>query len=317
MDYDLSVMLTNLKLKSPIIISAGIIDENVIVKSLEENVGGVILGSYALTPKSFHPPPFIIKLKHGFVNAYGIRKSIDDVSGFILNIIDKAERNDVKVFCSVIEENIDGIILASKKVERLGCKVVELNLSAPVIPGLLSMGLNLKLAKEIVHEVSKNIKVPLSVKLSPLIQDIGFTGKELCQSGANILHLINALSPALVIDIDTGKPILKTKDGLGALTGPSIKPIALAKIYLTAKTVPNAAIIGTGGVCSWKDAIEMIMVGASAVGIHSVLYLKGVKAISEIVEGIKKYMRSKGIKSLSEIKGITLKISQENKGNYK
>ncbi|HDD26030.1 MAG TPA: hypothetical protein ENF75_02955 [Acidilobales archaeon] len=310
MDIDLSVNLAGVELKSPIVVSAGVINEDYILKALKTDVGAVILGSYALSPKSTHPPPFIIKLGYGFVNAYGIRKSISEIRGFMLKVIDVAERNDVKVFCSVIEDNVERTSLIAKEAEELGCRVIELNLSAPIIPNLLTMGLNLDVAKTLVMGVSKCIKVPLSVKLSPLIQDIGYVGKELLKSGASILHLINALSPAMVIDIEAGKPMLKTKDGLGAFTGPSIKPIALAKVYLTAKELPEAPIIGTGGVTSWRDAIEMIMVGASAVGIHSALYLKGVEVINEIVNGIKNYLRRKGIERLNELRGLVLKNIQ-------
>jgi dihydroorotate dehydrogenase (NAD+) catalytic subunit len=306
MDLDVSTSLSGIKLKSPIVVAGGVMSEELLLRTLETNVGAVTVGSYALTPKSYHPRPFMIKVPYGYVNAYGIRKSIKDAEDFVLKIVDNAERNDVKVICSFIEEEINDICYGVKQLQNLGCSIIELNLSAPIIPGLLVKGLNVELVKEIINKVKGSINIPLSLKLSPLIQDIATVGKELASSGADILHLINALSPAVAIDLRSGAPILRTRMGLGALTGPAIKPIALAKVLILSNSV-EVPIIGTGGITSWEDAVEMIMVGASAIGIHSALYLKGIKVINEITDGIKSYMSKYGYSSIKELRGLTLR----------
>lgn len=108
--------------------------------------------------------------------------------------------------------------------------------------------------------------------------------------GADILHLTNALGPALALDIDTGRPILKTESGCGALSGPAIKPIALATVFLASRAMLGKPIIGTGGIYSWRDAVEFIMAGATAVGLHSALYAKGIRVLNEILEGIREFM---------------------------
>ncbi len=307
MDVDLTTSLSTVRLKTPVVLAGGVISEELVYKALDLEVGAVTIGTVAASPKSFHPPPFLVRVSDiGFVNAYGIRKTADDIADFILKAKDKAERNNVKLVCSVIEDDTGKLVELVRKMDELGCDIVELNMSAPVIPNLLKQGLNLDLAKKIVHRASKATSKPLSVKLSPLIQDISGASKELVSAGARILHLINALSPALVIDIETGKPKLNTKLGLGALTGPAIKPIALAKVLQTAIELPATPIIGTGGITTWKDAIEMIMAGASAVGVHSVIYSRGLKAINEIVNGIKQFMEEKGYSSINELRGRTI-----------
>jgi len=101
--------------------------------------------------------------------------------------------------------------------------------------------------------------------------------------------------------------LVKRKIGLGALSGPVIKPIALADVLLASRALPKASIIGTGGVYSWKDAIDFIMAGASAVGLHSALYSKGIKVLDEIAEGIRRYMERRGYSELRELKGLAHK----------
>ena len=307
MDVDLSVTLDGVELKNPIIISGGVINDTLLLKAMEYGVGGVTIGSIALKPKSTHPPPFIVKVHYGFVNAYGIRRGLSDYEDILAKVIDKAESTNTKVICSCVEENLDDIVYLAKELESRGCSIIELNLSAPIIKKIFDVGLKSDVMAEIVREVSRNINRPLSVKLSPLILDIADTANRLHSSGARIIHLINALNPALAIDLETGKPLLKTRNGLGALSGPAIKPIALAKVMLVAKSNPHIPIIGTGGVSSWSDAIEMILAGASAVGIHSALYIHGVKIVSEIITGMKQYLIKKGITKITDIRGLTIR----------
>lgn len=309
MDVDLSVILGSVKFKNPLIISGGVINDTLLLKAMEYDVGGVTIGSIALKPKSTHPPPFIVKVPYGFVNAYGIRRGLSDYEDILAKVIDKAESTNTKVICSCIEENLDEIVYLAKELESRGCSVIELNLSAPIIKKIFDVGLRGEVMAKIVREVSRNISRPLSVKLSPLILDIADIANRLHSSGARIIHLINALSPALVIDLETGKPLLKTKNGLGALSGPAIKPIALAKVMLVAKSNPHIPIIGTGGVSSWSDAIEMILAGASAVGIHSALYIHSVKIVNEIITGMKQYLIKKGLPKITDIRGLTIKYT--------
>ncbi len=307
MDINLSVDLGGIILKNPLIISGGIPSWRILARALELDVGGVVFGSIGLRALSFHPPPFIVRLPYGFVNAYGIRHGLKDVETVLSKIVDLAERMDAKVICSCIEEKVEDTVFLARELEKRGCSIIELNLSAPVIKEVLEKGLKVEVLSEIVKRVSKNVHIPLSVKLSPLIIDISFFTRRLHESGADIIHLINALSPALVLDIDSGNPLLKTNNGLGALSGPAIKPVALAKVYLAARDNPHIPIIGTGGISNWRDAVEMIMVGAWAIGIHSALYIHGVRVIREIINGLERYLEEHGFRSLNEIRGLVFK----------
>ncbi len=307
MSVHLDVDIVGINFKNPLIVSGGVPSWRILARALELGVGGVIFGSIGLKPLSSHPPPFIIRLPYGFVNAYGIRHGLKDVEAELSKIVDLAERMNARVICSCVEEKVEDMIFLARELEGRGCSIVELNLSAPVIKEVLEKGLDVKVLSGIVERVAKGIHIPLSVKLSPLIVDISFFAKHLHESGAKIIHLINALSPALVLDIISGKPILRTVNGLGALSGPAIKPIALAKVYLTARDNPHVPIIGTGGISDWRDAVEMIMAGAWAVGIHSALYIHGLKVIREIIDGIRRYMAEQGFSSLDELRGLAFR----------
>ncbi len=312
LDIDLTTSLSKVRLKTPVIIAGGVINEKILLKALDFEVGAITIGTVAASPKSFHQPPYIVRVDEvGFVNAYGIRKTLRDLEDFIFEVKSRAEENDVRLICSVIKESESLVEEMVRRACELGCDVIELNLSTPVISSLLEKGLNISLAEKIVYKAVKASSKPVSVKLSPLIQDIAAACRELVDAGAGILHLINALSPALAVDVETGRPKLNTKLGLGALTGTAIKPIALAKVLQAAVVLPETPIIGTGGVTTWRDAVEMIVVCASAVGVHSLIYSRGLKALNEIVYGIKSFMERKEHSSISEFKGSTLKYVLE------
>ncbi len=307
MDIDLRVDLAGVHLKNPLIVSGGVPSWSILRKAIEEGAGGVVFGSIGLRALSHHPPPFIVRVPYGFVNAYGIRHGLEDAEEELSKIIDLAEKFDARVICSCVEERVEDMAFLARELEERGCSIIELNLSAPVIRDVLEKGLNINVLSNIVSRVSKNINIPLSVKLSPLIIEVELFARRLHENGANIIHLINALSPALVLDFNTGKPLLRTNNGLGALSGPAIKPIALAKVYLVAKNNPQIPIIGTGGVTTWRDIVEMIMVGARAVGLHSALYIHGVGMVKKLLKGLQEYMQNKGIKNINDIRGVSYK----------
>ncbi len=301
---DMKINLGGVLFKNPLIISGGVPSWSILVKALELGVGGVVFGSIGLKALSSHPPPFIIRLSYGFVNAYGVRHGLKDVEGELSRIIDLAERVDARVICSCVEERVEDMVFLARELEKHGCSIIELNLSAPVIKDILEKGLKAEILSSIVRQVSKSIHIPLSVKLSPLIIDVSFFTRRLYDSGASIIHLINALSPALVLDIERRKPVLKTSDGLGALSGPAIKPVALAKVYMAARDNPHIPIIGTGGISSWRDAVEMIMAGAWAIGIHSALYIHGLRVIREIINGLERYLEEQNLRGISQLRGL-------------
>jgi dihydroorotate dehydrogenase (NAD+) catalytic subunit len=121
------------------------------------------------------------------------------------------------------------------------------------------------------------------------------------EAGARGLTAVNTVGPGMVIDIDAARPVLGF--GIGGVSGSALKPLAIASVYQLYAAVKDMPIIGTGGVASGKDAVEMFMAGASAVGVGTAIYTRGFSVFKQITEEIKEIMKEKGVRSLSEFKG--------------
>ena len=142
--------------------------------------------------------------------------------------------------------------------------------------------------------------IPISIKLSPNVQRIG-TLARLCQEeGADAITAINTAGPGMVIDTGVMKPVLK--NCVGGLSGPAILPIAVRCVYDIYKEV-SIPIIGTGGVSCADDALQMIMAGATAVGIGTAVYQPGIGVFEQINHGLRTFLNDKGLSSLEQVKG--------------
>ena len=151
-----------------------------------------------------------------------------------------------------------------------------------------------------VKTLKNKLKIPLFVKLNPNVTDIGEVALAAENGGADGVVAINTLS-AMVIDINTKRPILA--HGSGGLSGKAIHPIAVKKVYDLYKLL-KIPIIGCGGISTWKDVVEFILAGASAVQIGTALY-NGVETITEINKSLIKFLENNGYKSISELIGLT------------
>jgi dihydroorotate dehydrogenase (NAD+) catalytic subunit len=161
-----------------------------------------------------------------------------------------------------------------------------------------------ELVSELISEVKKCTAIPIMPKLTPNCDDIGEIAVACEKAGADMISAINTVGPGMVIDIDARKPLLNFKTG--GVSGPAIKPIAIRCVYDIYERV-KIPILGIGGVSSGKDAIEMLMAGASAVGIGSAVYYDGIEVFSKINKEIEKWMKENKIKSIKEIIGVAHK----------
>ena len=150
--------------------------------------------------------------------------------------------------------------------------------------------------------VRKYCKKPLIIKLSPNVTDIVSIAKAAEAEGADALSLINTLT-GMRIDINTRRPIIK--NNTGGLSGPAVFPVAVRMVYQTAQAV-KIPVIGMGGISSWKDAVEMMIAGASALQIGTVLF-KDPYAPIKITEGMNKFLDENGIASVTELTN-TIKV---------
>jgi dihydroorotate dehydrogenase subfamily 1 len=153
------------------------------------------------------------------------------------------------------------------------------------------------------------VDVPVFMKLSPHpnIQEIAIA---LEQAGADALVMINSFGPCLSIDLETGLPLMGSKEGFGWLSGPAIKPLALRCVYDAARAV-KIPIFGVGGVSNGRDAAEMFMAGASAVQVCTEAILRGPSVYGRIANELDAFLDKHGYQSIEEIKGLTIRRMAE------
>ena len=193
-------------------------------------------------------------------------------------------------------ENMEMVIAVIEAAEELNSPVIlQTTPSTVKYAGLDYYLANAKVAAE-------RVNIPVIVKLPPMIDEIGDFAKKLEEAGADAITACDSVGPAFRIDIETGQPLLGG-NGIGYLSGETIKPITLQRIYEIKKQV-NIPIIGLGGCVSGDDALEMIMAGADFVGICSVVILKGAQVISKIHDDLKSNLNRLGYNTIENACGI-------------
>jgi dihydroorotate dehydrogenase len=280
------MLLDKLLVNSRLIISGGL-PEKILVKTIDYEPGAITLGTYSSEFIATHPPPWIAKVFDDcLANAYGVRKTIMEATEFMKEAIRKAKDRNISVICSFLEKNHDRIKKAVDVYHSLGCDIIELN----PMPLYITMQTMLPDEKSFINLVSKIIKtikeqttVPVSIKFPGFINKVADAWRSWKSSGCDIAHVMNAVIPATYLAPPNYKPLLGSPSGLGGLTGRCIKPIAIARV-MQLRNSGETEIIGTGGVIEQEDVREMINAGAKAVGIHSVIYLKGLDQIKKLIE---------------------------------
>lgn len=294
----LETEISGLKLKSPLILASGIlgVSYSSMKRVIDAGAGAVTTKSIGPEPRKGYKNPSIIEIYPGtFMNAVGLGNP--GINNFISEI-KKIKELNIPLIVSVFGDTNDSYISVAKKAEQAGADAIELNISCPHAE-VSSIGIDKDLTYSLVSDIKKKITSPILVKLNPNVTDIGEIAHSAEKAGADGVVAINTVA-ALKIDINTKRPILS--HGSGGLSGKAIHPIAVKKVYDLYKIL-KIPIIGCGGVFDWKDVIEFILAGASAVQIGTALY-QGPKIITEINEGLTYFLKENGYKSITELKGL-------------
>lgn len=297
---DTSVKIGEVTLKNPVIAASGTFGfarEYADYFSLSR-LGGISTKGLTLKERSGNNGIRIHETVGGIMNSIGLQNP--GVDKFIEEELSFLSSQDTTIIANVGGSTVEEYILAVEKLNDTDIDIVELNISCPnVKEGGISFGTKSDIAYNVVKQVRKICKKPLMVKLSPSAEDIKDMAVKCVEAGADSLSLVNTF-PALAIDIKKRKPIF---DNITAgLSGPCIKPIALRMVYEVSKVV-DVPVVGIGGISNYKDAIEFIMAGATAIQIGTANFVNP-KACIEIIEGIEQYMKEEKINALKEIRGI-------------
>lgn len=293
--------IAGLNLENPTILASGILGYTVdSFRRVElEGAGAIVTKSIGLVPRDGYENPTIVQLNSGLINAMGLPNP--GIDYYINEIIHAKDLLEIPLIVSVYGYQPDEYAIIAKKAVNAGADAIELNVSCPHVKETgMEIGQNPKILTKVIKSVKKIISKPVIVKLSPNVSDIVAIGKCAVAAGADALTAINTLR-AMAIDIETSQPILSNK--IGGLSGPPIKSIAIRCVYELYENL-KIPIIGCGGITNWKDAVEFILAGASAIQIGTGIASKDLAIFKAINQGILKYLKKKD-RSISEIVGLS------------
>lgn len=300
---DLKIKLFNKELENPLFLPSGIINEISGHKmAVDAGAGSVVLKSITVNRREGNPIPRVVKYEYGFINSVGLRNpGLKEGKKQIKDFIKKTK---TPVIISVFATTVKDFRKLVSETAKLKPYAIEINLSCPNVEGEFGQMISNKSdsSQQVIKGVKKEAgKVPLIAKLTPNVDSISEIAKACESAGADAIAAINTIAPSMIIDINKRKPILGMKKG--GLSGPGIRPVAIAKIYEIHEAV-KIPIIGMGGVEKWQDVIEMMMAGATLVGVGSAVYLRGYKIYQEILTGLKEFMKKEKITDIKKLIGV-------------
>ncbi|MBY6877644.1 dihydroorotate dehydrogenase [Clostridium botulinum] len=261
-------------------------------------LGGISSKGLTLNPKDGNNGIRIHETSSGIMNSVGLQNP--GVDKFIKEELPKIKKMDTVTIANVGGGCIEDYIEVIEKLNKTDVDMIELNISCPNVKhGGMAFGIKSEIAYEIVKEVKKICQKPLMVKLSPNAEDIVDMAIKCEKAGADAISLVNTFK-AMAIDIKRKTPVFENITA--GLSGPCIKPIALRMVYEVCKQV-KIPVIGIGGICNYKDVIEFIMAGGTAVQIGTTNFMNPYSAV-DIIEDLENYIKKQGIKNLEEIRGI-------------
>ncbi|VVB54513.1 Dihydroorotate dehydrogenase [uncultured archaeon] len=302
MGVKLETDFLGLKLNNPTVLASGIMGVNVAALSRAEKggAGAVTIKSITKNPRKGHPNPIVADVGDGLLNAVGYSNM--GVEAAVEEYADVGKRVSVPVIANVVGTDAKDFAYLAKKMSGLGFSAVEVVLSCPHTPGygLLAGHSTPEATHEITSKVRDAVKLPLIVKLSPNTQELGKVAKAAQDAGADAINMGNTLGPGLRIDPVLKRPVLGY--GPGGLSGPALKPVAVRCVWDVYESV-SIPIIGTGGVTPGLDAVEMLMAGASAVGVGTAVYLRGVDCFKLISKELTSFMKENGYSKVKELTG--------------
>jgi len=299
---DISVSFCGARMKNPTVLASGFLGVNVemLKRVAEEGAGAVTFKSIGPRVKSGHRNPTVLAYEWGVINAVGLPSSgYKDME----EELSKMKEVGAPVFVSIYGASIEEFCEVAEAVAKHKPAVIELNVSCPntKAEGMI-FGCSEKLASEVVAAV-KDVsgKVPVMPKLTPQTLNIASVAKACEEAGADAIAAINTVGPGMLINIEARKPVLDYKRG--GISGPAIRPIAVRCVYDIYEAV-DLPILGIGGVTEGRDVIEMMQAGATAVGIGSGIYYRGIDIFSNVCDEMKVWMKENGCRNVKELVGV-------------
>lgn len=299
MSSRLGVEIAGLQLANPTMLASGILGLSapMLKRIVEAGAGAVVTKSVGLKPRKGYPNPTVVQVNCGLLNAMGLPNP--GIHRFVDEIKELSEVG-VPIIVSVYGFSPQEFADVADLAVEAGADAVELNVSCPHVEKTGSeIGQVPELVKKTVKNVKAKVNTPVFVKLTPNVTDVTELAKAAAEAGADAVTAINTVK-AMAVNVETARPVLANK--IGGLSGCAIKPIALRCVYEIYEAV-SIPIIGCGGITSWRDAVEFMLAGASAVQIGTSLASEEVDVFKLVTRGIEAYLEAKKIGSVKKIVG--------------
>ena len=297
---NMSVNIAGVEWKNPVTVASGTFGSGAEFADFVDlnKLGAVTTKGVANIPWPGNPTPRVAEVYGGMMNAIGLQNPGMDV--FCERDIPFLRQYDTKIIVNVCGKSTEDYCEVVERLANEDIDMMEINISCPnVKEGGIAFGQNPKAAEEITKAVKKYAKQPVIMKLSPNVTDVSEMAKAVEAGGADAISLINTFT-GMKVDINRRQFVLANKTG--GVSGPAIHPIAVRMVYQAANAV-KVPIIGMGGIASAEDAIEMILVGASAVSVGTANFHNPAVTM-EIVDGIEAYMKKHGFNEVKEMVGL-------------
>ena len=297
---DLSVNIGNLNLKNPVMTASGTFGYGVEFEDFVdlEQIGGIIVKGTTLNHREGNPYPRMAETPSGMLNAVGLQNK--GVDYFVERIYPKIKDINTNMIVNVSGSDIESYVKTAERINELeNIPAIELNISCPnVKQGGMAFGVTPDGAAEVVSAVRKAYDKTLIVKLSPNVTNIAEIARAVEAAGADSVSLINTLL-GMAIDAEKRKPILSTITG--GMSGAAVKPIALRMVWQVAQAV-KIPVIGLGGIMNWRDAVEFLLAGATAIQIGTANFIDPAITV-KVAQGIDDYLNRHGFTSVKDIIG--------------
>ena len=297
---DLTVNIAGVEFKNPVITASGTFGfgrEYSEFYPLRE-IGGLSCKGITLKPIMGNPPPRIAETPSGILNAVGLQNP--GVDHFIEQDLPWLKEQETVVIANIAGNTPEEYAQMAEKLSESSVDMIEMNISCPNVKhGGVQFGTSCQSVGAITREVRAHCKKPLMVKLSPNVSDIAEIARAAESEGADALSLINTLT-GMRIDINTRRPIIR--NNTGGLSGPAVFPVAVRMVWQTAGAV-KVPVVGMGGISTWRDAVEMMLAGASAIQVGTALFSDPYAPL-KIKEGLNRYLDDQGIASVTELAGM-------------
>jgi dihydroorotate dehydrogenase (NAD+) catalytic subunit len=307
MTADLTCSFLHLALTNPLVLASGILgtSASLLERCARSGAGAVTAKSCGPEPRAGHLNPVAIDWGGGVINAIGLTNpGADEEVPLLREAKQRLSALGVPVFASIFAPTTAEFARVAALISQAQPDLIEVNISCPNVGdefGTPFAG-SPQSAAEVTAAVKAATNIPISVKLAPNVPDIARIAQAVVDAGADAITAVNTM-PGMLIDARAAKAVLSNH--VGGVSGPALKPTALRCVAEIARAV-DVPIIGTGGVTNGEDAAEMIMAGATLVGVGTAVWYRGVEVFTDIATELAAFMVVEGYATIDSMRGLAL-----------